>query len=216
MPQQDTKTGKQTELEERRAKVAKMYLEGLAQWSIAEVVGVDQSQVSRDLAHLRGEWRESAAINFAEFQARELARIDHMEAEAWTAWNESRKQREISTAEKTDSPDGARTKTGMRREGQTGDEGYLKVVQWCIDKRIQVLGFELPKKIALTNPDGTKEYGTESGSRPLAAVLAGARSALERLGQKPSDGSDGHRGAEPAVLDAADGPADVGIPVTGG
>lgn len=205
----------ETEIAERRALVSRLYLQGWTQLAIADEVDVDQSTVSRDLDALRQEWRQNAAIDFGEIQARTLASIDLMEAEAWKGWESSRRDREIKTAENSTGRD-PKTKTGMRREGQSGDEGYLRTIQWCLEKRMQILGFELPKKIALTNPDGTKEYGTEPGSRPLAALLAGARGALERLGQAAGDRADAASGDQPAVLDAAVGPADAGLHESGG
>jgi hypothetical protein len=76
-------------IDERRAKVAALYLAGKSQQAIAGVVGVSQMTVSKDLAHLRAQWRANAMRDFGAKQAEELAKLAHSEREAWEAWRRS-------------------------------------------------------------------------------------------------------------------------------
>jgi hypothetical protein len=73
----------------RRTKVAKLYLLGKTQYEIAREVRCSQGTVGNDLAALREEWLASALLDFGEAKARELARIDNLESEAWDAWYRS-------------------------------------------------------------------------------------------------------------------------------
>jgi hypothetical protein len=73
----------------RRTKVAKLYLLGKTQYEIAREVGCSQGTVGNDLSALREEWLASALLDFGEAKARELARIDNLESEAWAAWYRS-------------------------------------------------------------------------------------------------------------------------------
>ena len=63
-------------IEERRANVARLYLQGRTQWSIAREVGVDQAQISRDLAAMREEWKASRIADTETDRLNALARIE--------------------------------------------------------------------------------------------------------------------------------------------
>lgn len=77
-----------------------------------------------------------------------------MEAEANDAWERSKLNREIQSVKKTTGDQGDKTETAMRKEEQTGNPEYLRVVEWCIDRRCKLLGLDAPLKVASTTPDG--------------------------------------------------------------
>jgi hypothetical protein len=83
---------------ERRARVAALYLEGCTQTEISRIVGVNQATVSRDLALARREWRTNVLRDFTERQAEELAKLALLEAEAWSAWERSKRSVETLTS----------------------------------------------------------------------------------------------------------------------
>ena len=70
------------------------------------------------------------------FKARELAKVDNLEREYWDAWARSQEEAETRTVTK-DSKGGS---TVDRYEGQVGDSRFLSGVQWCINKRCEILG----------------------------------------------------------------------------
>jgi hypothetical protein len=45
-------------------------------------------------------------------------------------------------------------KAAMRKEERDGNPEFLKGVQWCINKRCEILGFDAPKKNVLSGEDG--------------------------------------------------------------
>ena len=53
---------------------------------------------------------------------------------------------------------GTKVKEVKRREGQSGNPSFLAGVQWCINKRCEILGLDAPKKIAPTDPSGQNEF----------------------------------------------------------
>lgn len=67
------------EIEARRRKVARLYARKLHQEEIAQLLGVSQPTVSRDVAAIETEWRKAAAAEVSELRARELAEIEEME-----------------------------------------------------------------------------------------------------------------------------------------
>ena len=98
---------------------------------------------------LKKEWLDNRLSAVDEWVAKELAKIDLVEVEAWEAWSQSKKDRQKSF-QKT-------SYHGEPKEGQTpkikgveatkttevsdGNAEFLKIVQWCIDKRLEIIGF---------------------------------------------------------------------------
>ena len=164
---------RQLEIAERRRRVADLYPRGCTQWEIARSFGVDQGQVSRDLAHVRSEWLAVAVQDFNEHKSRELARIDAVERTAWEAFERSCKQASKRTAKKV-SGGKAREEATLHEQGRDGDPRFLQVVLDCVRRRCLILGLEAPKKIAPTTPDGSEPYAV-----PLEAVVAARARAEE-------------------------------------
>src|SRR5262249_43324663 len=142
-------------IESRRTQLAELFLRGIKRQSeLARRLGVNRSTVSRDLQALNARWQESAVRDLGAAKTQELERIDLLEREYWDAWENSKRSHETTTTEQTTSPGGDRTRAAIRKEEQHGDPRYLAGVQWCIDKRCDILGLKAPHKIAPTTPDG--------------------------------------------------------------
>jgi hypothetical protein len=152
-------TAEELAIESRRTQVAGLFLRGVKrQAELAERVGVDRSTVSRDLKVLNARWKEAGVRDLDAAKGQELERIDQLEAEYWDAWERSKKAHETTTTEQTTSADGERLKAGIRKEEQCGDPRYLAGIQWCVDKRCEILGLKAPHKVAPTTPDGKEPY----------------------------------------------------------
>jgi len=132
---------------ERRERVAKLYLTGLAQFRIAEIVGVTQAQVSYDLKKLAEKWQESALIDINEVKKIELARINNLEREYWESWNKS-KQDHKQTVRKAKGNNKTTTykEQTIKEVYAIGNHRFLQGVQWCIEKRCQIFGLDAPKQ----------------------------------------------------------------------
>ena len=70
---------KQTELDDRRRKVAQLYLRRVPMGEIATQVNVHKSTITRDLQHLSREWLAESMTDTKILKARELAELDEME-----------------------------------------------------------------------------------------------------------------------------------------
>ena len=213
---------KLAEIDDRQMRVAAYYFQGLSQWDIAKKCNVSQPLICKDLGELRKRWRDRADIDFSAYQEQELAKIDFMESQAWEQWQRSKEDIQTVLGERNEEPrfddNGVKTtivkvKTGHRKVGKTADVEYMRVIQWCIDKRMQLLAFEPPKKIALTDPTGTEEYsgGGQSTGGPLAALFALAAGALDELASGHRDEAPPASEGQPALMDSADGAADAGV-----
>src|SRR5215831_17312868 len=107
---------------ERRKIVASLYLRGKFQSEISKEVNVDRCTVSRDLQAIEEEWLKSGVMNLNAAKARELAKLDEIERQAWEAWEKSRKDAEIM--EVTGTAQGGRGKPETVKKitkGQAGD-----------------------------------------------------------------------------------------------
>jgi hypothetical protein len=158
-----------TAQQERRWKVARLYLQGKAQVEIGQLLGVTQACVSMDLAAIRKVWVEEAQDDYIAARARELAKIDHLESVAWEAWDRSTKDAEVRTTKKEKAPRvptgrdgrprrGAKPKLGtikfiedLRVTGQSGNPAFLDRVAWCIEMRSKLLGLVQPDKKQVNN-----------------------------------------------------------------
>jgi hypothetical protein len=132
---------------QRRKRVADLYLRGVPQHEIAAREGVDPAQITRDLAAIRKEWRAQAVEALATRKARELARIDTIEAEAWAGWERSQQPAETMHAatekgrtDRDGQPLPDRQKTWKTVKAQAGDPRFLERVAWCVSQRCRLLG----------------------------------------------------------------------------
>ena len=78
----------------RRQDICRRYLQGETQAEIAAAVSLSQGAVSRHLTALQADWLKSAALDFTAAKARQLAKIDNLEREAWAAYELSRQPEE--------------------------------------------------------------------------------------------------------------------------
>jgi hypothetical protein len=76
MPVKRTKTH---EIEARRRKVARLYARKITQAEIAQSLGVDQANVSRDVQAIEAQWRREAQAEVGAIRAQELAELRDME-----------------------------------------------------------------------------------------------------------------------------------------
>ena len=147
-------TGKRrstSQLARDRKKIAELYLKGWIQADIADEIGIDQSTVSRDISMLIGEWKKSALVDINEAKSQELAKVNVLEIEYWTAWKKSQDDAVTLVEEKNMSGKDKKSAVMSKKEqekriGQVGDPAYLRGVQWCIEKRCNLLGLDAPKQ----------------------------------------------------------------------
>ena len=149
---------------ERRKNVAQRYLRGQLQWEIARAFEVDRSIISDDLKWVHEQWLAEAKGDRAAWIAKELARIDLVEQEAWRAWDKSKETAEIMKARQM----GDKAMTEMTKRGQAGDPRYLDIALRCSARRCELLGLN-----------------EQSASTPVIVTVVGGIDLQVVLGQKP-------------------------------
>jgi len=135
---------------ERRQEAAWYYLKGCTQAEIAAFLGCCRSTITKDLAALQRDWRESALRDFDAARSVELAKIDHLERRYWQAWERSCLD-EVTTTRETAA---GSAKWRRQQRGQSGNPAFLAGVQWCITKRCELLGLDPPKRTEISGPSG--------------------------------------------------------------
>jgi hypothetical protein len=150
-----------TQRERDNRRISQLYLQGELQADIAASLSLSQATVSRALKALQAEWLRSALIDINEAKARELAKIDALEVEYWSAWKRSQEDAEVENLEQIGKPQtvknketgqdeqqivNAHLKKSTRREGQSGNPAFLEGVRKCIEMRCKIIGIEAPVK----------------------------------------------------------------------
>ncbi len=151
---------------ERRKNVAARYVRGQTQWEIARAFEVDQGTISRDLKAIHAEWLASAVLSRGEWTARELARIDEVERQAWAAWAKSQENAETLRAKMR----GDKAETEKISKGQAGDPRYLEIVLKCIAARIALLA--PANRTELLGMENVKSLSDDERAAAIRSVLS--------------------------------------------
>ena len=152
-----------------RAVVAQLYLTGVSQMAVSrhmnERDGIEYpytpKMVEKDLAALRKQWLASGIRDFDQGRAEELAKIDALEVEAFDAWRRSQEGKSVSAKKVVEGGlHGIVREEQDREESSPGDPRFLALVQWCINKRCEINGYDAPLALDLT-----------SGGKPMVFTL---------------------------------------------
>jgi hypothetical protein len=117
---------------------------------------ISYSQVRYDAGVIQKQWVEEYLTDINEMKAKELARIDVIEQEAWEAWERSKRtiaktekeQVENEQIDKSDTMYQKHRKTRAKKTEQErdADKEFMKIIQWCVDKRCEILGINAAKR----------------------------------------------------------------------
>jgi hypothetical protein len=180
---------------ERRKRVAGMYLQGMKQWEIGRQLGVTQQCIAKDIYALEKEWLDSAVVAIDAAKAKELARIDRLERVAWRAWRRScqRKEKATTRMERKLNEDAqkAKTVTSKATELRDGNPEYLKRVEWCINKRCELLKLNPPQRLEHGGSSEMPPIQTEQVELTRAQRFVRIASLLAASGNVPLGDADG-------------------------
>lgn len=152
----------------RRERVASLLLQGVPQYRIAEMLQISRPLVVKDLDALEAEWLANARSDRDKWRAREIARIDRLEREAWRGWRHSRGIKEftrtkaskfpgrpqtlkIAGKDVVETPMLKRDEAEVRRENPDGDPRFLAEIRWCVKMRCDLLGLTREPEAASGN-----------------------------------------------------------------
>lgn len=119
-----SRQSKAAKREQRRARVAELYVQHLSQRQIAELLGVSQPTVSRDIKYILNQWRKQYVENIQQVRLRELAELDAIDREMAIQYQ------------------------------KTGEIKYVRERRWPKEMKAKILGLFEPERVALTDPQG--------------------------------------------------------------
>jgi hypothetical protein len=151
----------------------------LVELNAARPYSLTRTTIVRDLAEIRAQWRKLYTTTFNDGLAKELASLDRIEREAWTAFEKSKKPRsEKSSGMEVDTPSAPPPKadvgapsprskktSGMRQIDRDGDPRWLDLALSCVEKRARILGLFAPERHELFHSDESDE-----DDRPLGRL----------------------------------------------
>lgn len=148
-----------------RAEIARLYLMGYSSTEIAISISKNRpyqlstQKIGSEIKELLATWLENQLISFDIARARELAKIDKLETAYWQAWQGSLKPKvktEVTgikakgNGKDTTQQDNikyAPERVVRKEEERDGNYVFLTGVQWCINKRCEILGMNAPAEI---------------------------------------------------------------------
>jgi hypothetical protein len=134
------------EREAAMTKTAAWYIQGKPIRWIGRELGVHHTTVLYYLEQIRAAWLASMLQNFDAHRASAVARIDKLEAEAWDAWERSKKpRRSLDVKEKQIGAVKVKDRT-YKRQTYIGNPDYLVIIGQCIERRCKLLGLDAPEK----------------------------------------------------------------------
>ncbi len=138
--------------------ISQMYLKGHIQAKIADHINanrdyeVTRQTITRDIKTIQKRWLASSLVDFNEAKAESLAKIDNLEEIYWIQFLAS--EDPIVKRKTAKKIDGQTTEATQEISLGAGDPRFLQGVQWCIDRRIKLLGLDAPVKREVSGPDG--------------------------------------------------------------
>lgn len=192
-----------------------MSLRGKTQYEIAEIVGVTRWTVYHDLVEIHNSWIEKCVQAAQHQMAVEIAKIDHVEAELWQAWERSCQSREVSGAEKRQRPGSAdASKSFVRKEMRDGNPKFMDGIMRCVEMRCKLFGLLRPVPPEDTDQNAAVAAGASARAQ-WYTVLGNsldshpeAKAALGELIRMQAEAIDGTaRVAKPAEIAAPTPPA---------
>lgn len=147
---------------QRRLTIAADYVKGMPQYEIANKYKCSQATISKDLARIREEWLKSTLIDFNEVKAREIAKIDNLEATYWEAWYRSIGEK---TKVRTRKVGVLAVEATVEKETLLGNTACLAGVQWCVEQRCKIFGIYEATKVAVVDwRKVVEEQGHDAGA----------------------------------------------------
>ena len=131
--------------------------------------------IRRDIKEIMVRWKGTQIRNVDELKAKELAKIDAIEAEAWRAWFSSAEPKTDDVTEER--IDAATDSSGDQSQGykqtkhiqkvtiRDPNPAFMKIIMWCVAQRAKILDLYPAQRVEVK--DWRKEaerYGYDPGA----------------------------------------------------
>ena len=159
--------------------IVRLYLKQKSHREIAQTLNVSVQYVGRQLKQIKDAWLESTLVDFNRRQNQELARIDALEAEYWTAWEGSKADESREALEYVDEDSIMRlSRKRLETIKKNGTSSFLQGIQWCIEQRCKIMGLHAHKEIKIDQHQRKTKELPELTREELRQIIAGQSKAL--------------------------------------
>lgn len=176
--------------------MARLRLFGHSQTAIAEKLGISQATVSRDLAEIVKGWKAEAVSDMDEIKAKELAKLDALEVEAYEAWQASKRESQKKVVEDRPGKSGGKF-AKIETQQNDGDPRFLQALLAIQDRRAKILGFDVPVKFdgtvtnkATIDASALSDAALEEILAARDAMAAAEKAAAEKAAQPETKADD--------------------------
>lgn len=142
----------------RNTNVMDAMIRGQSKKAIALANNISVSTVNDIIRDSKDAWRDYRIEDYDLLLTIELERINRIEAEAWDAYEKSKKPLVTQTRHSDGQYDPAGkliiTKHEIKTQDRHPDPRYMNIIQWCTEQRLKIMGGYAPEKHAATTPDG--------------------------------------------------------------
>lgn len=114
------------------------------------------SAIAYDAKVIERQWVEEYLADINVAKAKEIARINKIEAAAWAAWEDSKRPLTKTEKEKVENEQSGRgdqvTNKHKKARVKTteieknADKEFMAIVQWCVEQRCKILGINAPQR----------------------------------------------------------------------
>jgi len=139
-----TRTRTPLQIEQDRARIATLVLQGREHAEIALELGVSRQQVTYDLKVIKDRWASRTTMDLDQAKADELVKIDRLERTYWDAWELQCTPQVYRAVDGDGNPILGGEEVQVP---QTGDPKLLAGILSCIDRRCKLLGLDAPIKL---------------------------------------------------------------------
>ncbi len=175
---------------QKRLEIADRYVKGETQAQIGEAMGLNFRTISHHLKTIRDAWEKEAVLDIDKAKGKELAKLNKLELEYWSAWERSKKQKEKTLSrskvtgktrksKKTEGEDDTgkeQTESATSKEQRDGNPAFLQGILNCIDRRCKLLGLDAPLRLDLKAEAAriAQEFGLQATDATLLIAEAEA------------------------------------------
>jgi hypothetical protein len=140
-----------------QTRIAELRLKGHTIPQIVAETKLSRATVMRAMRKATAAWAEARNEALDTIKARELARLDLLEREAFGQWERSKKQHQKKVAEQREGGENDTTVARVETTDQCGDPRYLNTILAIQERRARLLGLDAPHKVTATDVTGEKE-----------------------------------------------------------
>ena len=188
------------ELDERRAKVVSLHVQGLTLPAIGRILGISKQTAYDDLREAQASFRLQMTEDFEGVKNQKLAVLAEVQRKAWKSFNRSLRDKRKETTEVGTSAGKDVDKSRETVEGQSGDSSFLRVICDAVKQECEILGIKAPIQVEVSIPAA------------MVPVIVTTREEIQTVLKLQEDLTGEHGDANIIDVEPSEGPSEGDLP----